>query len=678
MMDDSPAHWAILIGNDFYEDAPLRGCVNDINLVKKYLEGEKSIIHIDVLVASIPDATTSATHRPVEEPESWPTLQNVILSLRRVTEKASSRDFVYIHYSGHGVTNKGEPEMFNSNKDTGDVALVLFDDTGCSYLEGQELASLLKDMADKGLFVTLVLDCCFSGGFVRKTLRKEPGIRSLPYKSALGTSSQTAGTNNAIDQSKQLLRDAQVRPQWLINPKNYTVFSACGPHETAEELTFSNGQKYGALTIFLVFALNQLRRAGTEVTHDSLYRQLCINFHISWPRQTPMRYGNSNLSFFGKLKSGRSMKFFPVFMVPNDNTLQIGAGEVHGVCEGDEYAVYPFNSSEDGLDFEDLRVFTAKVETTHTLTSDLVSIEPISTIGSVKTPWKARLIKSLSSWKVPICINVGPVDAESWLEAAQHRRYLSIAMDGIEGQEALFNVVPNDENEYQILNQSKGAIASLPKVNAKSDDALTRVMDILEHVATFKYFANIDNRLPSIPFERSFKVRLHDKAGKELGLQGLIEVGEDDELCLTIENLSDDTIYLSVFDLGPSWQIDNLLSQLGGGGFKVLPPKGEVCTGREEVKWGMCVPDSFKSRNMFQCDDILKVFVTRRPSSFAPLLLPSIPGATRSHQQSSRGTRSPLNRFLSGLSAGNRGEGDISDEAWSTQSFIIQTTSKSN
>jgi hypothetical protein len=182
---------------------------------------------------------------------------------------------------------------------------------------------------------------------VRKTLRRKPGIRSVPYNSAFRSTYKEGQTGNPMLETAQCLRDAQVRPQWLVNPENYTIFSAYGPHENAKQVTMPNGQKYGALTYFLVFALYQLRKARTVITHDSLYRQLCISFHIYWPRQTPMRYGNSNLTFFGTLRSGPHTKFFPVFVAQNDNKLQIGAGEVHGVCEGDEYAVYLFNRSED-------------------------------------------------------------------------------------------------------------------------------------------------------------------------------------------------------------------------------------------------------------------------------------------------------------------------------------------
>ncbi len=78
--------------------------------------------------------------------------------------RAKAGNFVYIHYSEHGTTIGSFNEF--SNGATGDLALVLLEGvtgTNLRYLEGLELANLLRNMVDKGVTVTLILDCCFSG-----------------------------------------------------------------------------------------------------------------------------------------------------------------------------------------------------------------------------------------------------------------------------------------------------------------------------------------------------------------------------------------------------------------------------------------------------------------------------------------------------------------------------------
>lgn len=159
-------YYAILIGINAYPESPLKGCVRDVQEIKKYLEAMPNPVHIQMFTASPTDDSNSS--RPIEDLELWPTHDNVTSSLKKITSSAKPGDFVYIHYSGHGTTVKPSGEF--SNRSTGDLALVLLEvanGTDIRYLRGLELAYLLRDMVAKNLIVTLVLDCCFSGSVVR-------------------------------------------------------------------------------------------------------------------------------------------------------------------------------------------------------------------------------------------------------------------------------------------------------------------------------------------------------------------------------------------------------------------------------------------------------------------------------------------------------------------------------
>ena len=223
-------------------------------------------------------------------------------------KSSRSGDSVYIHYSGHGTRTPH----------TGALALVLFDhDSGSRLLYGQLLASLLERMTEKGLFVTFVLDCCFSGSNLRYG---DDGPASAPvtnYNAAIDAAYPSPGNEMVSNYLEGSLRDAHALPQWMVNP-NHTIFTACSPHETATELeTETLGSKTkerrGALSYFLLEALISLRRSGVEVSSSSLYQHLLTKFHIYWPRQTSMRRGSENLSFFGKLQFKPNLLFVPVF-----------------------------------------------------------------------------------------------------------------------------------------------------------------------------------------------------------------------------------------------------------------------------------------------------------------------------------------------------------------------------
>ena len=275
-------HWAVLIGINFYLK-PLK-----LNM-EQYLGITETPVHIDVFTASTPSDTNS--RHPTEKPGQWPTYENVTSSLKRITDESKPGDFVYIHYSGHGTEKKSNCSE-HSNKDTGDLALVLFHPDGSRYLHGLELACLLKEMVNKGLLVMLVLDCCFSGSVVRHSDRENTGIRAISYDFATDAAyPQKPYTCNGHQIGFDTLRDAHVLPKWLVDPDGYIVLSACGPHEKAHELRFDEDKRTGALSYFLFHALTSLGH-GTKITNQSLYQHLRIKLHVLWPRQTPMRYGS--------------------------------------------------------------------------------------------------------------------------------------------------------------------------------------------------------------------------------------------------------------------------------------------------------------------------------------------------------------------------------------------------
>ncbi|RSL89476.1 hypothetical protein CDV31_015880 [Fusarium ambrosium] len=291
-------HYALLIGIAYYREKPLKGCVNDVRELEKLLQKHRQNIDIKTLTAT---PTTPVSYHPAEDESSLPTYDNVLSSLDSIISRASSGDFVYVHFSGHGTTV--EPKSNGDRKpdaSTGDLALVLFDKgpDGVRYLRGQELSISLKRAVDKGLKLTLVLDCCFSGSVVRN----DDSVRGLPYDVEVDRryppfqwTNTFTGDDAALYPTK---RGASMRTNWVINPSGYTVFAACGPSEESEELSTGAGH-HGALTYFLLRAFDRIGRVGGRLSH--LYAHLCARFRERLPDQKPMLYGNKRLGFFEDL-----------------------------------------------------------------------------------------------------------------------------------------------------------------------------------------------------------------------------------------------------------------------------------------------------------------------------------------------------------------------------------------
>jgi hypothetical protein len=100
---------------------------------------------------------------------------------------------------------------------------------------------------------------------------------------------------------------------------------------------------------------------------------------------------------------------------------------------------------------------------------------------------------------------------------------------------------------------------------------LDKVIDVLQHLTTFKYFEEVDNRTPNPHFEQSFSLLPTGDAGET----GIFHVKHGDAWSFTLKNNSDKPLYLAIFNFTPLWQIVNLMSLSRGGDFLVILPKDE-------------------------------------------------------------------------------------------------------
>ena len=88
---------------------------------------------------------------------------------------------------------------------------------------------------------------------------------------------------------------------------------------------------------------------------------------------------------------------------------------------------------------------------------------------------------------------------------------------------------------------------------------------------------------------------------------------------LVMKNIGETALYVYVFNLGPLWQVKGL-------SYEVIPERNHdhdsKFTGIALKKIKMTVPPAISGYG--SCEDIIKVFVTSRPSSFDWLELPNL------------------------------------------------------
>ena len=655
--------WVLLIGINFYlNDKCLKGCSRDVQAFEEYFGKVIGPNEIDIVTLT---ATASPDPRsPRESQEQLPTYKNVTDCLTRILKFSRSGDSVYVHYSGHGTRNPH----------TRALALVLFDHaTGSRLLYGQLIATLLERMTEKGLFITLVLDCCFSGSNLRYSDDGCTSTRVTSYNSAVDAAYPTQESTMESDDEDLLFRDADALPRWLISP-NYTILTACSPHETATELEADvvgskTRERRGALSYFLLEALISLRRSSIEVSNASLYQHLLTQFHVYWPRQTPMRRGNERLSFFGRLRSDSDYMFVSVFRA-SDGRICLDAGHAHDVREGDMYALYPFNTSERISDQARLPGLRFRVNDVGCLTSGLVAMESTLAVHPVETGWKARLITRFPIWTVPIRVLSDIEKKSQWATSARKRSSLRLFTESKDIEQCLFSVICNTSDEYVIFDALHKQIPGFPSIPKHQGDAIEHILDILEHMAEFKRFEGVHNRVPDTSFERSFKITL---SSRETGPSGAYQVQHESDWHFSVENFSTRPLYLTLFNLRPSGQIKNIMS-MAAIDFLVIEPQ-EKETG--SVRMG--VPKTLMDQGYRQCQDIMKFFITAKATKFSAEVLPTIPHSAKAFYGDGRSghVSGSIKEFLSDLESQLRGEKDkIWTNDWSTRNYIVRTVVK--
>lgn len=171
---EEPHWWAILIGVNFHKDPinRLSGCVRDVINIKACLETIGTPLNIFTFTASTPSDPNAVY--PSEPKKAWPTYSNITSMIEHILHSGRENDSVYIHFSGHGR------RLRRAEKERGDFALVLVgDEEDSNEIEGFDLTNRLKRMIEKGINVTLVLDCCFASSTPRQAGESGTATRTI-------------------------------------------------------------------------------------------------------------------------------------------------------------------------------------------------------------------------------------------------------------------------------------------------------------------------------------------------------------------------------------------------------------------------------------------------------------------------------------------------------------------
>jgi hypothetical protein len=598
---ERPEVHALIVGIDEYvpQEVPgapsypsLGGCVHDALGVRDLLLrlGAKED-HLEVLTAT---ADLDFDHGSPEPPERRPTHANLLAALERLAEKAGPGRQIVFHYSGHGGVAKTRSEAKRRQGLSVDECLVPMDigeGPEVPYLRDWELAVLIRRMVERRAAVTLLLDCCHSGGLTRGRERSRGQVRTRGIAEVDATERPLSVLPvGVISDIATIVEGAAVRGgqggTWSPATEGYALLAACGPHQKAMEAVFSGHQSSGAMTYWLLDAL----AAGGRMSYREVHHRLLGRIHGQFPNQTPILEGEVDRAFLG-LDRVPVLEGATVLSGEDDPAgLVLETGSLHAVGKGACFAVYPagLRSEEEREEVEPVTVLltevgpnrsSAEVESAESAQSapsiDVVEEAPRRRIQTGDRAVLRHTGEASRVHSVRLLQDPGDPEQEPRLEAL--RRCLEAAESRFVTLETASELPGGGGDGFAVRLDEVGRYRLYPMhlVDQVEDQPLPDVPPTADPEEAVRYlnhlarFANIRSlRNPARGTDLEDQVRIHvwrrppdwpeDDFTPPETEELPREVSIDDYLYFRITNRSSHALHVAILDLQPGWSIEQV------------------------------------------------------------------------------------------------------------------------
>jgi hypothetical protein len=223
---------ALLVGINRYPNAPLRGCLSDVETMADHLVEKWGWNHSDIRLLTDKRATTKAIRERLE----W------------LVEFATPGDTLLFHYSGHGAQMSIRSTAGGIGTMHDCICPVDFDWSPERAMLDMDFADIFADIP-KGVSLTWVSDSCHSGDLARTYLCNNPDSyrmpRSFPIPADIAWRNATA-------------IEARVKPVGFarsIEHLHGVLLAGCKSEQTSAD-AFIEGKYCGAFTTALLTRLS--------------------------------------------------------------------------------------------------------------------------------------------------------------------------------------------------------------------------------------------------------------------------------------------------------------------------------------------------------------------------------------------------------------------------------------
>jgi hypothetical protein len=644
-----------VVGVDKYNNTDsgnLHGCVRDAENIYDVIAPLLGVpaSNISMLTAPHDGKSGDTPHRT-----NAPTRANVLAEFAKFSQLEKHPGDVFIFfYSGHG----GRQDTKYPNLKGASAKDELICLPNGEYIWDVELGKILTDISKQGVAVVVILDCCHSGTMDRE---KEPVvIRSLGDVSA-NRPEQPGGdgdTADALDVHPDTFSTRNAvfghEKSYLYKDRGYNLIAACQPHEYAQELQLPGpgGVKVqqGALTYSFIQSLLMLKSAIEAVTYEALFELMQAKLKGVFPqepRQHLRHWGDTSRFIFSAGRRGDGLQKLRASVIRKTNDLVVlDKGSSAHVAVGDQFRLYAPSSFVMGM------VTTASSNTLDVVVSAVrdsetdatVRPEQAAALQGVDSGWVAQLTAKSEHTIVRVSLpDSMAVDAQTrlqqgWSALVDPCMPVTLRFDHAQVSDAAFSV-DVDQGFFRVSDETGRPLPFLPRVLADGLSNVEQLMGLLYHLSAYRLVAKIPSSpKPTGPPRYSFTVKsvAHDPSmPRSLGAVRVL-----------FENKTAEALYITILDLSSAYGVSELFpgqfnqseaidanSSLSDGSgmpgitIELEPPELLLSKVPKSLYLNQPPKPELKAGDgdaNFKMTDVLKLFVTNAPESFAHYKVPDM------------------------------------------------------
>ncbi|KAL2072916.1 hypothetical protein VTL71DRAFT_10240 [Oculimacula yallundae] len=178
---------ALLIGiNYFGQNGELRGCVNDVGNVSRYLSENFGYAREDMVLLTDDQ----------QDPMGQPTKDNILRAMSWLVRDVQPNDSLFFHYSGHGGQTQ---DTSGDEEDGNDEVIYPVDFKEAGHIVDDEMHSIMVSPLPAGCRLTAIFDSCHSGSaldlpyiYSTQGVLKEPNLAKEAGMGLLGVISSAS------------------------------------------------------------------------------------------------------------------------------------------------------------------------------------------------------------------------------------------------------------------------------------------------------------------------------------------------------------------------------------------------------------------------------------------------------------------------------------------------------